>query len=163
MNTDELKGRPVITIEGGEKMGQVSDAVFDLGQRRLVALLVSSGGLIGGSKHTIEVGAIHRIGPDAITVQSRGKLREGEHVPDGFVRLSDLRKRAVITESGQELGALADLHLSDDYAVTEVEMSTGSGLLGMFGSAKTFAVAMVVAFGDVITVKDELLSEARKD
>jgi sporulation protein YlmC with PRC-barrel domain len=160
MNLDELRGRPVITIDGGERMGTVSDGVVDVGQRKLVSLLVTAGGLLGGSRHTLRTESIHRIGPDAIMVQNRASLQEGENVPESLVRGSDMRKRSVITESGRELGFVADLHLSDDYAFSDVEMSTNGGLLGIFGSTTKFPVSEVVAFGDVVTVRDSLVRES---
>lgn len=154
MNIGEMKGRPVITIDEGERMGQVSDAVLDLAARRLVSLLVSTGGLIGGSRHTLDVGAIHRIGPDAIMVQRRSELRDGEDVPEGLVRLSELRGRAIVTEAGQELGHVAGILIDDLYAITDVDMASGSGPLGIFASTTAVPVGDVLAFGDVVTVRD---------
>lgn len=159
MNLDDLKGRPVITIDGGERMGQITDAVLDLGQRKLVALLVTSGGLFGGNRYTLPTGSIHRIGPDAVMVRNRGSLHEGDNLPDNRTRVSDVRKRSVVTESGREVGYVAGLHVDDEYALSEVEMTAGAGLLGIFGNTTAFPVSDVVAFGDVVTVKDSLLQE----
>ncbi len=159
MDIDDLKGRKVITIDEGEKMGQVSDALLDLSTRRLVSLLVTSGGLFGGSRHTLDRDGIHRIGPDAIMVQHSDTLREGDKVPDGLIRMSDLRKRTILTESGRELGHVVDLQLSDDYTIIDIVMSSGSGPLRLFGSTTTIPVEDVVAFGDVITVRDALFGE----
>ncbi len=156
MNFDDIKGRAVITIDEGERVGSIADAVLDFGQRRVIAFTVTSGGIIGGSKHTLDIAAIHKVGPDAITVLQSTALREGDDVADGLTRLSDLRQRNIITESGQEIGRVSDVQLDEaTYDVLALETKSGSRLLPMVGNRGTVPVSEVVSFGgDVVTVRD---------
>ncbi|HWO94184.1 MAG TPA: PRC-barrel domain-containing protein [Dehalococcoidia bacterium] len=154
MNFEDLKNQTVISIDEGERMGKVTDGVIDLDKKQLVALLLGSGGIIGSKNYTLPVDAIRTVGRDAVTVQSRSMLREGEDVLDGQVRVSDLARRTVISEGGDEIGRISDVELDTSYHVTRFHISTGSRLLSMFGSTAMIDAGQVVAFGEVITVKD---------
>lgn len=156
MNFEDIKGRAVITIEEGERIGSIHDAVYDLEARQLLSFIVASGGLIGGSKHIVDVGSIHVIGPDAVTVQRSQDLRSGDDVPEPLARLSDLRRRNVITEGGHEIGRVSDLQIDDTtHELIALETRSGSRLLPMVGNRTAIPVSEVVSFGgDVVTVRD---------
>ena len=157
MNLEELQGRTVIVIENGQNMGQVVDAALDLAGHRLVALLVASGGLIGSTRHSLEVGRIFRIGRDAVMVQALADIADGHELAPGNTRMSELRRRGVVTESGENAGSLRDLEVSDDYRITGIEVATMGRLLGVFGSTTAVPIEQVRAFGELIVVKDDAL------
>jgi len=67
--TGELRGRPIVASDVGEKVGTVSDVLIDEQSGRVAGLVVG-GGLFGGER-VLPFEEIQTMGRDAVVVRSR--------------------------------------------------------------------------------------------
>ncbi len=119
----EIIGLPILVVDVGENAGEVKDLVFDLVNKKILALILKPGGL--SLSKAIPFDSIKKIGKDAISVESR----------DVFVKIKTLASERVafgnklvgsraFCEDGEELGTLEDLVVCvDDGNIIEVEVS----------------------------------------
>ena len=85
----ELRCREVINISTGTRVGYVGDALVDLKDGRIVALLVPGParflGLFGREDdYILPWPCITRIGPDVILVDGKGDIRRDRRERRGF-------------------------------------------------------------------------------
>jgi uncharacterized protein YrrD len=108
----ELAGRPVIDIDGAEKIGTIDKMILNPDGRCVAGFVVtrSGSGFPGSRAHVlIPSAAVHAIGPDAVTIKQSavvgtdiGRL---ETLPKG----SDVIGRKVVSEDGRFLGKISDV------------------------------------------------------
>lgn len=140
----ELRGRQVISIGEGAKLGVVEDVALNAETRTITHLLVGGG-------NALAYGKVKTVGPDAVMVESRSDL---EPIPSDGVRFGEAAKLPVLSTEGVNLGSLADLHL--DLAtgrIVSVEVRSG-GVLGIGQQKAPFSIEKVRSFGtDAVTVE----------
>ncbi|HLI52389.1 MAG TPA: PRC-barrel domain-containing protein [Thermomicrobiaceae bacterium] len=165
MDVKDLKGRPVVAIDGGEQLGTIKDVLFNLDARAVQAITVSSGGLFHGSSTVIAMSDIHSIGNDAVMVPSRDVLRGDEDTPvyrqyPGIKELTSLR---VMTKSGEHAGDVSTLRIDPgDGHLIDIEVRR-AGAMGVFREHVTVPIAHVISIGkDMVVVPDrnEITGEA---
>lgn len=108
----ELAGRPVIDIDGAEKVGTIDKMILNPDGRCVAGFVVSraGSGFPRSRAHVlIPSAAVHAIGPDAVTIKQSavvgtdiGRL---ETLPKG----SDVIGRKVVSEDGRFLGKISDV------------------------------------------------------
>ena len=117
----DLNGRAIVDISNGEKIGSVSDILFDPDTLQIAGLLFSGGNLSGlESLFHREIGAIPagdvRVwGKDVILVETTGEFSE-DRLPqrDKLVKLSDqLKGRYVVSTDGTRIGQVDDVLVDD--------------------------------------------------
>lgn len=140
----ELRGRQVISVGEGAKLGSVEDLVFNVETRTVTHLLVGSG-------NAVAYGKVKTVGPDAVMVESRSEL---EPAPSEGARFGDVSKLPALSTEGVNLGSLADLTL--DLAtgrIVSVEVRSG-GVLGIGQQKAMFSIDKVRSFGgEAVTVE----------
>lgn len=162
MEARALKGRPVVTIEGGERLGEVSDILFNLDKRAIQALSVGGGGLLGGrgEASVVEMADVRAIGADAVMVQDREVLRgeESEHHYRQFPNFKDLTSLKVVTETGTHMGNVAGVRVDEeDGAIRDLEVAYG-GFAGAFKHHVVVPVSMVTTIGrDAVVIPARVL------
>ncbi|HTE85808.1 MAG TPA: PRC-barrel domain-containing protein [Dehalococcoidia bacterium] len=110
MRMEELKGKPVLTIATGAKLGSVHELLLDDTYLQIAAVGIGGGGLFGGHKQAIAYGSIHGIGPDAVMVGSQDDLQEiGGGGPFGSTHPLDEMQQEVMSESGVNLGRVVEM------------------------------------------------------
>src|SRR5688500_3566928 len=74
VNSKNLKNLPVMSIEGGEKLGTVSRAYVDAAQKRIVGFAYSAGGgfMQAESEPKLDAEEVHTLGPDALMLDHKG-------------------------------------------------------------------------------------------
>jgi uncharacterized protein YrrD len=162
MDGKGFKGLPVVSIDGGLKLGAVHDAYLDAGSRSIASFGIhQGGGLLHGVVDpplVVDSAEIHALGHDALTVDSPSVLREGVHGGRAdSLALSDLLKRKVVTEGGTYVGQVVNavfdpstLHLAT------IEVSPG-----FFRSNKIVPDGLVTSLGgDVVVVSDAVCEPA---
>jgi uncharacterized protein YrrD len=118
MRMEELKGKPVMSVSSGTKLGSVHDFLLDDSYLQIAALVIGGGGLLGGHKQAVAYSAIHGIGPDAVMVNGLDAVQEvGGSGPLGPTHVLDEAQTQVMSESGMILGRVLEL---------EFEPQTGS-------------------------------------
>jgi uncharacterized protein YrrD len=155
-SNQEMHGRPVVSIETGQRLGSIDQIVFEPDGRKVAAFTVHSdtvGGIISPEQPTASwllAGDIHAIGPDAITVASPESLRETIERQEYFLA-GDLVRRKVVTEGGALVGNVAAIHFDpQSLAVTDFEISRG-----FFKSNPKIGFEHVVTVGHDVIVVDE--------
>ena len=113
VHLNDLVGRAVVDVDSAEKLGHVDDVVLDPEACRVAALVVGSGSsfLGGGTRRMVEAGAVHAIGPDAITVHGAGAGAGAGGVLDRLPRRRDIVGRKVVGQSGKMFGHIRDVLL----------------------------------------------------
>lgn len=114
----DLLGLPVIAAASGRRLGRVQDLVLDPAGARVVGLLLEPAGWFRPPQ-VLPWPAVAGVG-DAVVAR-------GEPAPAAAAGPTwrALAGKAVLTEQGAELGALADLWLAADGAVTGYQLSCG--------------------------------------
>lgn len=157
MDVKDLKGRPVVAIDGGEQLGAIKDVLFNLDERAAQAVTISSGGLFHGSSTVIAMSDIHSIGNDAVMVPSRDVLRGDEDTPvyRQYPGIKELTSLKVMTKSGEHVGEVSTLRINpEDGHLTDIEVRR-AGAMGAFREHVTVPAAHVISIGkDMVVVPD---------
>lgn len=155
MDATSLIGMPVFAVDAGRKLGIVERLLFSIEEKRVIALALTPGA--SQLRPLLPVEKILAIGHDAITVKSEADMEATaeERDPAGVVGFDQIEKERVITESGEDLGAVSSLHFDEsDFRLVHLEL--GRGFL-----SSTFRVSVhdIVSVGeDVIVVRDTIVS-----
>ncbi len=154
MDAKDLKGIPMIAIQDGEKVGEVDRVLFDLAERRVQALTVRSGGLLGGSLGIVDMADVKSIGSDAVMIPSREVVHE-QPADDRYRGLPDLDRLTslrVVTADGTLLGHVASVQLDERTgAMTAIGVSKG-GLTAAFKSPTLVPIGEVISIGPDVAV-----------
>ena len=109
--SNDVVGKPVISIEDGRQLGTVKDLYLDPPLSRIKGLHLGREGLLKRKPRFISREAIVVMGADAILVNSADSVLEGEK--DGrweeWVRRDRVRGREVTTPGGTRLGRIGDV------------------------------------------------------
>lgn len=151
-----LTGLAVLTLNGGEKVGRVQDAVFHAGTGRVTGFLIDGGGLLAKAKF-LPAGLVESVGADALTVKSADVLSDSNPAasdPDELFAHA-LEGRPVVTMSGAALGKVTDT-LIDANALTVVALVLATGMLdNALHGRPSLPFALIQTFGkDSLVVPD---------
>jgi len=130
----ELVGRPVVTNDGGERVGKTSDLLVSPDGTAVVGLVVSSG-VLGGEKGVVPFRDVRSLGGDVIVANGREPVLDGEswHAKEvETIRSSTLLRKHVVTDDGRAIGPLKDVCVEEDsgrIGAYEVGESEFAGLI----------------------------------
>lgn len=117
----DLLGLPVVNAQTGRRIGRVEDLILAEGGRRLAGLVLETAGWWRPAL-TIRWGAVQAVGRGAILVAAEsGQPEEG--IEGRCWR--QLAGKPALTDTGEELGLLADLWWEADGAVSGYQLSAG--------------------------------------
>ena len=118
MKFGELKGRPIVSVGDATRLGSVDDLLLDLPHQRVVGLRVRLEGLFAGHRE-LPIEDIRSVGQDAVTIEGPDMLVDEKASPalEGSADLSAVRGSRIMTDTGTEIGTVADV---------EVELNGGS-------------------------------------
>ena len=145
---DVLIGRPVLSVESANKLGQVHDLIVHPINGEMIGLSVQ---ISDQSHFLVDKGEIHSIGPDAVMVQTDQSLVPPDQSP---LKAFPLAKNGlvgvkVITEDGKLLGEIANVyfHLEETRSLFIYEVRS-SILDKLLGHALYFPASFGCAFAD---------------
>jgi uncharacterized protein YrrD len=146
-NIESLIGRPIVSLETANKLGQVSDLLVHPLAGRLAGFSVQR---LDESYALVSMPDVHDIGPDAIIVDRDDSLALTDDSPVKTLPKAkeNLIGVKVITEHGQLLGNISNLYICFDKNpafIYEVRSSLFDTLLGR---AFYFAASLGCAFSD---------------
>lgn len=128
----EMIGKTVVSVESGEKLGTISDALLEPGEVRLMGLVLGHGML--GKEHVLPLDDVQTVGRDTVLARTHEHLidpRDWKAREIDTTRTSTLRGRPVVSGAGERLGQVTDL-LVDEHTGTfgglEVETRSFGGL-----------------------------------
>jgi len=149
----DLKGMPVLSLQEGERLGQVRDLIVDPVAGQVVALVLDQ--RTSEREHLVVATAnIHSIGDAAITVEDRSRVVPLSRIPR-FKELAQagkpIRGKMALTESGSKLGHIGDLEI-DPQTFRIVSFL----LKGFLRRGQALSAERVRTVGtDVVVVRDE--------
>lgn len=155
MNSKQLNGLPVLSLESGEKLGSLSRTYVDGPNKRIAgfAFTESGGFLQVESEPKVDASDVHTVGPDAIIIDSREAVKGAtvnKRFPD-FIVLDDLAHRPVMSANGTTLGQIASLDFDNHtFKLTEIEVSSG-----YFSSNRTIPIRQVITVGPDYVIVDD--------
>jgi sporulation protein YlmC with PRC-barrel domain len=155
MNSKQLHGLAVLSLDSGEKLGSLARTYVDGPKKRIAGFaFTESGGFMQvESEPNIDAGDVHTVGPDAIIVDSRDAVHGrnvNEHFADYLV-LDELAHRPVLSANGTSVGQVASLDFDNhSLELTEIEVSSGR-----FAANRTISMRQVITVGrDYVIVDD---------
>ena len=75
ITASQIRGLPVVTVQGGEDVAEVRDVIYSPEAGRLVGLTLNKRGFLAGrSRDVLSAEAIHAIGQHAVMVLDESKL-----------------------------------------------------------------------------------------
>jgi sporulation protein YlmC with PRC-barrel domain len=158
MDSHEVKGRPVVGIADGTRVGTVDRVYLDLAARRVIGFGIATAGRrfgtgAGEPEPTLAASAVRSLGPDALTVEDAAAAHAA-WVAGNYQEVTaadDLVGRKVVTEGGTDVGHVAAVEFDAvTFAVTGLAVSSG-----VFRSKTAIPATSIVRIGpDVVVVAD---------
>lgn len=157
MDVKSLKGIAVVSIEEGEKVGVVDNVLFDLDPKRVIAFNLIKPGLLRSGGLILPMEDVESVGPDAVMIRSRDKIREqkGDRDYENRPDLNSLSNLRVVTQDGTYIGTLATVQFDTKTGlITQLEV-TGSGFMDRLRRNQIVDVAEAISIGtDVVVIPD---------
>jgi uncharacterized protein YrrD len=153
----EIRGRAVVNLDKGEKVGTCDDFYFDPQSHEVYALRVKTGLL---SHHILPAAHISSVGQDAITIpneealQKRSEDKKIDSLPSAQSELSF----KVMSASGTLIGTVGNvlLHINAPATLQVAGYELAGGLREKLGGHHaSFAADQIMSYGtDVIVIPD---------
>ncbi|GAC1443369.1 MAG: hypothetical protein NVSMB52_01650 [Chloroflexota bacterium] len=159
MKWSELKGTSVVSVNGAEKLGAISDMYLDSTGRRILGLQVKAPGLLG-RRDAVMWAELKAVGGDATTVQDASRLNKPDSFTDlqGSVTVSSITGSRVMTENGVEIGKISDVQLSPEEGVVSTYL-LGESIMGRIrGDEHPVAITDVKSLGSNLVVVSNSVS-----
>ena len=125
MNTAKLKGRAVVSLAEGAKLGQVNAPLFDPATLQLRAFQVKG----DGQTFIVPLDLVRTIGTDAVTVESSQATQTASKGGEfgQLAEFSTLKQLKVVDAAGAFVGNLHDLEWTQPRAGPSASSSTRAG------------------------------------
>ena len=104
----ELGGLAVVTLTGGERLGRITDVVFQVTTGRVAGLLVDRGGMFSKPRFLASA-QVRGLGADALTIEGEETLTEAAPASAEELAAKPLEGRPVLNQAGTILGKIADV------------------------------------------------------
>jgi uncharacterized protein YrrD len=116
----QLLNKQLISLTDGKKIGEIKDLYFDEKLIKIVGIYLGSEGLINKKHFALDRNNVQVLGIDAWLVKSSEVSIPAESLPDAdrLTLYSALRGREIVTEGGTKIGAVEDVLLDTDGAIT---------------------------------------------
>jgi uncharacterized protein YrrD len=143
----DIRGLPVVTVEGGEDVAEVRDLIYNPEAGRLVGLTLNKRGFLAGRRREVLAAEKTRsIGRDAVMIDNEDGLVLPEDAPQDVAEPPSERNvigNDVLTEQGKRLGKVKDVVVlvGSDGEVVGYEIETESGGTGYIPLPSQLAVS----------------------
>lgn len=152
MKTSDIKGKSVLSITTGVRLGRVEEVLFDPTSLDLAALRISA----SGQQAVIPFGQIQSIGRDAVMVAGDDVAQwiTTSSAADGLVTLDEIKHHKVVDDAGTLHGTPRAIAFDPQTGrLHQLEVHTG-GMLGVGGQTTTVSGSDVTGVGaDIIVVR----------
>lgn len=157
LQSKQIVGLPVVSIAEGVKLGTVRDVVVNPTERRIVGFVVQAD---GRARETLVLLAedVRAVGPDAVTVQDRNRLRPLAALPELKTMIEQqmpIKGKAVFTSEGKRLGQIDEFTLDTQRFTVDAYFVSAPGLGGLIaGAPRRIPADWVVSSGpDAVVVR----------
>jgi uncharacterized protein YrrD len=125
----ELKGKAILSMREGERVGQVEDVLSDPSNLRVSGVVLSKGGLFDKERRILPAADIKTWGKDALLVENMNVFRSEADLPerDTWVSAtSRLNGLAIVSSAGDRLGQVSDVLIDKDGKIVSYLVSEGT-------------------------------------
>ena len=150
MKVSALRNRPIVSLNGGVKVGEVEDLTLDATNVQVGAVLLS--GHDGNS--VVPYPAVRHVGPDAVTIDD-SRIVQAPPNREGIAdrRISSLTGLPVLNEHGTVIGDVDDLEFDEVSGKITAILIHHGGVMGIGGSHERIAASAIRGIGpQLITV-----------
>ncbi len=144
MELRALRGRPVIAIDSGERIGDVVDAFIDPQHRRITGLRVRR---TGKDLSDVAFEDVQSIGADAVMLPSREVLKVASERDGSALTIEELVRLRVVTELGALRGTVDDAEFDPVTGLLTALIVAPSGLGGLLGRRQRVSIDEVRTIG----------------
>ncbi|HXW07492.1 MAG TPA: PRC-barrel domain-containing protein [Vicinamibacterales bacterium] len=152
----DVIGKSIVSADTGDRLGSVSDALFEDGGRSVVALVVG-GGLIA-KEHLLPFAEVQALGADVVLARTNsGILGPEEWRERGVVttRLTGLQEKPVVTAGGHQLGSVSDLFVNEQTGTLDGLEVSAPAMAGLRTKRSILPASDQMRLGsDVVVVPD---------
>jgi sporulation protein YlmC with PRC-barrel domain len=150
MKASELKNRPIVSLNDGVKVGEVSDLMLDATHVKVSSLV-----LVGheGSS-VVPFAAVRHIGTDAVTIEDSRIVQAPADTNEISERgIGTLTGQSVMNQSGAIIGSVDDVEFDETNGqITALLMHRG-GVFGIGGAYESVPASAIRGIGPhLITV-----------
>ena len=151
MIASELKSRPIVSLGGGVKIGDVSDLALDATNTQVSAVILS--GHDGSS--VVPYPAVRHIGPDAVTIDD-SRIVQAPADLGGIAerRVSSLSGLPVLNEKGTVIGNIEDLEFDEGSGRVIALLIYRGGVMGIGATHEKIAAASIRGIGPQMVTVD---------
>ena len=166
MTASQIRGLPVVTVQGGEDVAEVRDVIYSPEAGRLVGVTLNKRGFLAGRRRDVlPAEGIHAIGQDAVMVLDESNLVAPDDAPEDVGHPATERNVLgddILTEGGASLGKVADLVLlggsSGEVVGYQIDKAgDGRGYIPLPAQLSVSGVALVVPNITEEFVQDDLV------
>ncbi len=159
MELRALRGRPVIAIDSGERIGDVADAFIDPQHRRITGLRIRR---TGKDLSDVAFGDVQSVGADAVMLPSREVLKVASERDGSTLNIEELVRLRVVTELGELRGTVDDAEFDPVTGLLTALIVAPSGIGGLLGRRQRISIDEVRTIGrdTVVLVADTEKTEA---
>jgi sporulation protein YlmC with PRC-barrel domain len=150
MNATEIKGKAVISVTTGARLGRVEEVLLDPGSLAVAALRVSA----EGQQALIPFDQVQSLGSDAVMVPGDDVAQwiATSSAADGLVSIDGLKHLKVVDDTGTLLGMPRAIAVdSQDGRLLQLQVHKG-GTLGIGGETVTVPGSDLAGVGDDVLV-----------
>ena len=154
MRLNDVRGKPIVSADTGEKAGHVEDLLLDSPRHHIVGVLVSDGVL--SKQRVLPFDQIQTVGVDAVIVTSLRTICDpGDWVSSGHpaTRSRSVNGKEVVTAEGARIGKVRDL-VADERTGDIVALEIDSGRYGkrLSGPVLVHAIGEIPLTNAVVVV-----------
>lgn len=159
MKADQIINSSVVDVAHGTTIGKATGLLVDADEKRVVAIAVSKGGMIGHMRYMPFENVIAAEN-DVVTIPSEQSLIERRNYRSTSM-LESLGTRHVITENGREIGQVRDYSFDPKTGELQsimfgITRSAIGGLWRSAGDTYEIPIAYVKVLGDHVVVDDSV-------
>lgn len=156
-----MRGRPVLSVETGERFGEIVDVLIDPETRRIEILRFRRGGLFRGETSDVAFADTQSIGRDAVMVPNPSVLRPASEARAALLRIDELVGLRVVTDHGEARGRIDDAEFDPATGTLTALVIEPTGLGGLLGRRQRLPIDQVRTIGrDVVVIQSEQPSQA---
>jgi sporulation protein YlmC with PRC-barrel domain len=159
MNISDLRGKWIVSMTDGEKVGTVKDVLIDTERLRATALVIGG----GRGQGFLPLDRVKSFGPDAITIENADGIQwaTGQLHDDTGREASDLMKLRVMDGSGTVTGAVHELSVDlPSGNVLTLNVRKG-GVFGIGADRVDVPVSDIVSIGaSLVTIRQVIAPQA---
>ncbi|HEY8885379.1 MAG TPA: PRC-barrel domain-containing protein [Chloroflexota bacterium] len=151
MKASELTNRPIVSLNGGVKVGEVSDLTLDATKVQVSAVLLRG----NNGNSVVPYPAVRHIGPDAVTIDDSGIVQAPvNHGGSAERRISTLTGLPVLNEQGIVIGSVDDLEFDEESGRVTAFLIHRGGVMGIGGSHEGIAASAIRGIGPQMVTVD---------